>query len=96
VAVGLASPAWAFWLYGIYVLYGISPSLLSGEKIPIEAVEGVFWGLIFSGLLVIPGAAVGVFALLRSHDRSLLVWLAIVPALTFISFTLVLMLVGTI
>ena len=84
VAVGMASPVWALWIYSIIA------TLLSGAAI---TYEGVFFVLLFSGLLVIPGAAAGVFALLRSHDRSLLVWLAIVPALLFISFTLVLMLV---
>jgi hypothetical protein len=96
VAVGLASPVWAFWLYVLYSIYGIIPSLLSGNEIPMEAVEGLYFVLLFSGLLVIPGAAAGVFALLRSHDRSLLVWLAIVPALIFVALVFLFSLVSPI
>jgi hypothetical protein len=75
-AVVMASPFLALWVYGLVA------TLLSGDAI---TVEGVGMVLLVTGPLGIFGAAAGVFALLRSHERSLLVWLAMVPVLTFLS-----------
>ena len=85
-AVGLSSPIWALWVYGLVA------NLLNGE-ITVEAVVMV---LLFTGPLLIPGAIAGLIAVLGSHDRSLLVWLAIVPVLAFISLVTFLVASGTI
>ena len=82
-AVVLASPVLALWLFGIIA------TLLNGD--PITG-EGVLFVLFFSAPLVIPGAVAGLIALLRSRDRSLLVWLAMVPYL--LSLAVVQMFIG--
>ena len=87
LAVGLASPVWALWLYFIIdtLLSLLSGDAISGSAENISPVQAVGMVLLFTGPLGIFGAAAGVFALLRSHERSLLVWLALVPVLTFVS-----------
>jgi hypothetical protein len=81
-AVGLASPIWALWLYGLVA------NLLSGEI----TVEGVVMVLLFTGPLGIPAALAGLVAEL-SHERSGLVWLAMVPVLTFVSLVFLLVII---
>jgi hypothetical protein len=74
-AVGLASPVWALWVYGI------ASTLLQGD--PLTA-GGVILGALFTAPFGLFGAAAGLVAVLQ-HDRSLLVWLALVPVLLFVS-----------
>ena len=77
-AVGLASPLLALWVYALVA------TLLNGDAITVEGLlEGVVLGVLFTGPFVLFGAAAGLVAVLQ-HDRSGLVWLAMVPGLLFI------------
>jgi hypothetical protein len=82
-ALGLAGPVWALWLFGIIA------TLLSGDAI---TGEGVFMALLFTGWWGLFGTVLGLIAVLLSHERSLLVWLAMVPGLAFVSFAIMLLL----
>ena len=81
-ALGLAGPVWALWLFGIIA------NLLNGEITE----EGVLWAVLFTGWWGLFGTVLGLIAVLLSPERSLLVWLAMVPGLAFVSLAIMLLL----
>jgi hypothetical protein len=77
LAVVLAIPVWALWVYGI-----LDPVSRGGG---LPGADGVMMGVLFIGPLGVPAALAGLYALEYRHERSWLVWLAIVPLLILLS-----------